>query len=97
LADDCLQAQGQKTGINYQDDYNRHLQLLIDGLDKHKESILNVFRVWDETFFPATLDTGFGAGSQTANDDAMAQALKMLNAGEKEVEEEEVENEDKVA
>jgi len=39
-ADDCLWAHGNETGINYQDDYDRYLQLLIDGLDKHKKSIL---------------------------------------------------------
>lgn len=75
-------------GINYQDDYDHYLHLLIDGLDKCKKSILNVFQEWDETFFPATLETGFGARSRTANDAAMAQALEMLNAGEEEVEEE---------
>jgi hypothetical protein len=53
-------------------------------LDKKKKSILNVFRVWDDTFFPATSDTGFGAGSRTAHNDAMAEALALLNAGEEE-------------
>jgi hypothetical protein len=75
-------------GINYQDDYDHYLQLLIDRLDKHKKSILNVFREWDQTFFPATLDTGFSARSQTANDVAMVKALEMLNAGEDEIEDE---------
>ena len=87
-ADNCLQAQGQEMRINYQDDYDHYLQLLIDGLDKCKKSIFNIFWVWDQTFFPATLDMGFVARSWTANDDVMAQALELLNAGEEEVEEE---------
>jgi len=43
------------------------------------------------------LDTGFGARSRTANDEAMAQALEMLNADEEENEDEEDGNEDEAA
>src|ERR1700692_656542 len=56
--DNCLWAQGQEMGINYQDNHDCYLQLLINELDKRKKLILNVFQEWDQTFFPATSDPG---------------------------------------
>ncbi|KAJ7108278.1 hypothetical protein C8R44DRAFT_680410, partial [Mycena epipterygia] len=51
-ADESLRENGTATGINWAADYEMYLKYLTTGLDKRKASVLKIFRVWDDIFFP---------------------------------------------
>lgn len=56
------------------------------GLRGKKPSVLNIFRVWDETFFPATADMGLAAGAQRPTNEATRKVMAMLDEEEPESE-----------
>ncbi|KAJ7793339.1 hypothetical protein B0H14DRAFT_3498202 [Mycena olivaceomarginata] len=53
-------------GINWQGDFEKYIKYLQNGLDKHKGSVLRIFREWDEIFFPE-MGTSL-AGNGTVNE-----------------------------
>ncbi|KII93188.1 hypothetical protein PLICRDRAFT_151672 [Plicaturopsis crispa FD-325 SS-3] len=85
-ADIALQAQGASTGINYADDFDLYLSMLIDGLRKRAKPVQNIFRVWDDLLFPGT-SSGLGTpagpstrASKASRDKAMALLDEMIAA-----------------
>jgi hypothetical protein len=60
----------------------------LQGLQQHKASVLNIFRVWDETFFPNT-DTSLSGkrhgGQDSNNEQSTKDALDALNADEEDL------------
>jgi hypothetical protein len=80
--DEYLQERGLSTGINWLSDFECYLKYLLQGLQQHKASVLNIFRVWDETFFP-NADTSLSGkrGQDLANNEQSTRdALDALNA-----------------
>jgi hypothetical protein len=57
--DDFSQECGLETGIYWHEEFDCHLQYLLQGLQQKKASVLNIFRVWDKTFFAGT-DSSLG-------------------------------------
>lgn len=54
---------------------------LLQGLQQRKASVLNIFRVWDETFFPMTNTSLSGCRDQISNNERSTRdALDALNA-----------------
>lgn len=90
-ADDSLRPHGAQTGIDWQADLEKYINYLQSGLDKRKASVLTIFRMWDEIFFPAS-DTGLG-GKASDNDGErrMQDVMELLNADDDEAVQEESE------
>lgn len=83
-ADDCLEARGAQTGIDWLADFEKYLHYLLDGLNKRKASILHIFRVWDDTFFPGQ-DGGLGGKTTDPEEESRMQSVwEKLNADEDE-------------
>jgi hypothetical protein len=83
--DDTFGPTGAVSGIEWQEDFEYYLQLLTEGLQKKKPSILNIFRVWDRKFYPNSED-GL-AHSVDPNDEGAEgrrAALEEMNAEEPE-------------
>ncbi|KAJ6496838.1 hypothetical protein DFH09DRAFT_1447898 [Mycena vulgaris] len=76
---------GAESGIEWQEDFEYYLQLLTEGLQKKKPSILNVFRAWDRKFYPNS-DDGLagGVGSDDEGAEGRRAALEEMNAEEPE-------------
>lgn len=79
-SDDLLQAVGTNTGINYANDFEEYLEVLMTGLRKKKKSILNVFREWDQVIFPHSDSSLVGQNQDTSN--GLKTAMDMLDADE---------------
>lgn len=80
-SDDCLQAVGNNTGINYSKDFDEYLELLVLGLQKKKRSTLEVFREWDRLIFPNS-DSSLVNQEQSDASSGFKAALEMLEADE---------------
>ncbi|KAJ7143961.1 hypothetical protein C8R44DRAFT_601429 [Mycena epipterygia] len=81
-ADESLRENGTAMGINWAADYEMYLKYLTTGLDKRKASVLKIFRVWDDIFFP-----GRSAASGTNGSDG-GSAVDVMDALNADVEEE---------
>ncbi|KAJ7699448.1 hypothetical protein B0H14DRAFT_2649149 [Mycena olivaceomarginata] len=71
--------------LEWQEDFKYYLQLLTEGLQKKKPSILNIFCVWDRKFYPNSEDRL--AHSTDPNDEGVEgrwAALEEMNAKEPE-------------
>jgi hypothetical protein len=79
--DDFLQTVGTNTGINYANDFDEYLEILMTGLRKKKKSILNVFREWDRVIFPNSDSSLVGSRQNQANS-GLKTAMDMLEADE---------------
>ncbi|KAJ7743895.1 hypothetical protein B0H14DRAFT_3607172 [Mycena olivaceomarginata] len=79
--DDTFMATGPTSAIEWQKDFEYYLQLLTEGLLKKMPSILNVFRVWDNKFYPNS-DEGLanGVDSDDEGDEGRRAALEEMNA-----------------
>lgn len=88
--DEQLQARGA-SNINWADDFDVYLRILMEGLEQRKKPVLEVFRTWDEAIFPSTSDQGLASKAKQGEDSntTMADALEMLRAAEVEEEEDE--------
>ena len=83
--DDFLQECGLETGIHWHDKFDSYLQYLLQGLQQRKASVLNIFHVWDQTFFAGT-DSSLGRHGQFSdNKQATRDALDALNADEEDL------------
>ncbi|KAJ7120387.1 hypothetical protein C8R44DRAFT_877817 [Mycena epipterygia] len=51
-ADDSLRENSTATGINWAADHEMYVKYLTTGIEKRKASVLKIFRVWNEIFFP---------------------------------------------
>jgi hypothetical protein len=81
-----LQERGLNTGIWWQNEFESYLKYLLQGLQKHKASVLNIFRIWDETFFAGTNASLGGRHDQISNNEQATQdAFDALNADEEEL------------
>jgi len=79
--DEFLQERGLNTGIDWHAELESYFQYLLQGLQQHKASVLNIFRVWDETFFPITNTSLSGRRDQISNNERSTRdALDALNA-----------------
>lgn len=87
--DEQLQERGA-SNINWADDFDVYLRILMEGLEQRKKPVLEVFRTWDEAIFPSTSDQGLASKAKQGEDSntTMADALEMLRAAEVEEEEE---------
>jgi hypothetical protein len=79
-SDDFLQSVGNNTGINYAQDFDEYLEILLTGLRKKKKSILNVFREWDRVVFPNSDSSMVGKDQETSR--GLKAAMEMLEADE---------------
>jgi hypothetical protein len=79
--DDFLQDRGLNTGIKWHSEFESYLKYLLQGLQQHKASVLNIFRVWDDMFFPNT-DTSLAGNHAPGsnNEQSTRDALDALNA-----------------
>jgi hypothetical protein len=85
--DDTFLPTGAASGIEWQQDFDYYLQLLTEGLQKKKPSILEVFRVWDQKFYPNSEDgLAGGVGSDDEGEEGRRAALEEMNAEEPEEE-----------
>jgi hypothetical protein len=83
--DDFLQERGLETGIHWHEEFDSYLQYLLQGLQQKKTSVLNIFRVWDQTFFAGT-DSSLGRHGQFSNNkQSTRDALDALNADEEDL------------
>lgn len=83
--DDTFAPIGGVSGIKWQEDFEYYLQLLTEGLQKKKPSILNVFRVWDQKFYPNSEDgLAHGIDSDDEGAESKRAALEEMNAEEPE-------------
>ncbi|KAJ7863762.1 hypothetical protein B0H14DRAFT_2348812, partial [Mycena olivaceomarginata] len=80
-ADDSLRENGKVTGINWAADYKLYLKYLTTGLEKRKTSVLKIFRVWDDIFFPGRSDA---SGRAENNGGSTVDAMDLLNANAEE-------------
>ncbi|KAF7967342.1 hypothetical protein HWV62_34675 [Athelia sp. TMB] len=79
--DGTLQSKGLISSINYQKLFDTYLKYLLTGLDTKKATVNKIFQVWDQAIFPATADTGLGAGCAGSNaeqDEAEAEVFADL-------------------
>ncbi|KAJ7276676.1 hypothetical protein C8J57DRAFT_1504508 [Mycena rebaudengoi] len=85
--DDEFLSTGTTSAIEWQMDFEYYLQLLTEGLLKRKPSILNIFRIWDNKFYPNS-DEGLanGVDSDDEAEESRRAALEEMN--EEEAEEE---------
>jgi hypothetical protein len=84
--DDYLQERGVSTGINWLSKFESYLNYLLQGLHQHKASVLNIFQVWDETFFPnANTSLAGKCGQSSNNEESMRNALEAWNADEEDL------------
>ncbi|KAJ6469089.1 hypothetical protein DFH09DRAFT_955340, partial [Mycena vulgaris] len=72
-ADANLSACVAQTGIDWHSDLEKYIQYLRSGLDKRKASVLNLFREWDELFFP---ESETSLAGKNADDDGAERAMK---------------------
>ena len=89
-----LQERGISTGIDWRTEFECYLQYLLQGLQQHKASVLNIFRTWDSIFFPNTdtsLSRNCGQGSNS--EESTRNALNALNADEEDLEDNVASNE----
>ncbi|KAJ7906928.1 hypothetical protein B0H13DRAFT_2332977 [Mycena leptocephala] len=63
--------------INWAADYELYLTYLTTGLKKRKASVLKIFRVWDDIFFPGRSDASARAED---NGSSTVDAMDLLNA-----------------
>ncbi|KAJ7651756.1 hypothetical protein B0H17DRAFT_1215216 [Mycena rosella] len=84
-ADTTLTVQGVQTGINWHADLEKCIQYLQNGLDRHKASVLKLFREWDELFFPNS-ETSLACNNDDKDheDQTMKDVMNMLDADEEE-------------
>ncbi|KAJ7724748.1 hypothetical protein DFH07DRAFT_783221 [Mycena maculata] len=81
--DETFLPTGSVSAIEWQADFKFYLQILTEGLLKKKPSILNIFRVWDNKFYPNSDESL--AGGVDSNDEAeqgRQAALEEMNAEE---------------
>ncbi|KAJ6499482.1 hypothetical protein DFH09DRAFT_945222, partial [Mycena vulgaris] len=84
-ADANLSARGAQTGINWHSDLEKYIHYLQSGLDKRKASVLNLFRGWDELFFP---ESETSLAGKNADDDRAEHAMKdVMDLSDADVEE----------
>ncbi|KAJ7321995.1 hypothetical protein DFH08DRAFT_818372 [Mycena albidolilacea] len=93
-ADDSLRKNSKVTGINWAADYELYLKYLTTGLEKCNTSVLKIFRMWDDIFFPGRSDASGGAEN---NGGSTVDAMDLLNADAEEEPEDGGENEEKHA
>ncbi|KAJ7430759.1 hypothetical protein B0H11DRAFT_2390248 [Mycena galericulata] len=79
--DETFLPTGSTSAINWQKDFEYYLQLLTEGLLKKKPSIVNIFRVWDNKFYPNS-DQGLadGVDSDDEAEEGRQAALEEMNA-----------------
>jgi len=79
--DDTFVPTGSTSAIEWQQDFEYYLQLLTEGLLKKKPSTLNIFRVWDQKFYPNS-DEGManGVDSDDEGEQGRQAALEEMNA-----------------
>ncbi len=76
---------GTNTGINYRNDFEEYLELLLKGIQRRKRSVLNVFKEWDRVLFPNSDSSAIGEpGSGHKISSGMKTALDMLDGDEDE-------------
>ncbi|KAF8211915.1 hypothetical protein K438DRAFT_1567586 [Mycena galopus ATCC 62051] len=83
--DDIFGPTGATSGIEWQEDFEYYLQLLTEGLQKKKPSIMEVFCMWDQKFYPNSEDSlagGFDSDDEGA--EGRRAALEEMNAEEPE-------------
>ncbi|KAJ7125529.1 hypothetical protein C8R43DRAFT_1030425 [Mycena crocata] len=79
--DDMFLPTGNESAIEWQQDFEYYLQFLTEGLWKKKPSIVNIFRVWDNKFYPNS-DEGFANGpdSDDEGEESRRAAMEEMNA-----------------
>ncbi|KAJ7680006.1 hypothetical protein B0H17DRAFT_943567 [Mycena rosella] len=84
-ADTTLTVQGVQMGINWHADLEKCIQYLQNGLDRHKASVLKLFREWDKLFFPNS-ETSLACNNDDKDheDQTMKDVMDMLDADEEE-------------
>ena len=70
--DEQFRPVGVQSTINWAAEFHFYLRWLTDGLNKRKESVLNIFRVWDKALFPTYA---------VQHDNACGNATTSLNRG----------------
>jgi hypothetical protein len=79
--DEKLQKTGTATRIEWFSDFECYLKYLLQGLRHRKASVLNIFKVWDDTLFPNTTDSLSGKPSQAiTNEVSTRDVLALLSA-----------------
>ncbi|THU75756.1 hypothetical protein K435DRAFT_590977, partial [Dendrothele bispora CBS 962.96] len=81
--DNYLQEYGKHTMIDWQQDFESYLMYLLNGIRQKKVCVVELFRLYDEIFFPGTSsEGGHGAVVRKNMDDQDAEMMDMLNRGE---------------
>ncbi|KAJ6495001.1 hypothetical protein DFH09DRAFT_1103839 [Mycena vulgaris] len=78
-ADDSLRENGTVTGINWAADHELYVKYLTTGLEKRKASVFNIFRVWDDIFFPGR-GAGLGGRADNGEGGSVVDVMAALNA-----------------
>ncbi|KAJ7710606.1 hypothetical protein B0H17DRAFT_893343, partial [Mycena rosella] len=78
-ADDSLRENSTVTGINWAADHELYVKYLTTGLEKRKASVSNIFRVWDDIFFPGR-GAGLGGRVDDGGGDSVTGVMAALNA-----------------
>lgn len=82
-ADDQLSETGTVTGIKWAEDHEKYVKYLTSGLEERRASVLKIFRIWDDIFFPGR---GPGLGGRPTEEDSTADAMDALRADDEEEE-----------
>lgn len=91
-ADKSLLSHGSKTGISYQEDYEYYFKYLHKGLYNKKSYVLDIFKVWNEVFYPGVTDTASPSTTiPTKPDDENLEALLADLSAQEDADEEDVE------
>jgi len=81
-----LQEHGLNTGTKWHSEFESYLKYLLQGLQQHKVSVLNIFRTWDNKFFPNTETSLAGQCREGSNNEQSTRdALDALNADEEDL------------
>src|SRR3977135_418535 len=60
--DGPLQRQGSTSGIDYEGDFITYLRYLVSGRTEKKSTVVRIFRIWNQYFFPESEKVDIVAG-----------------------------------
>lgn len=78
LADDTLLPHGSETGISYQKDYESYFEYIHTGLHSNRASTINLFKTWNDVFYPSTIHHTIDSTSSELYDETFAAAMRDL-------------------
>ncbi|KAJ7715085.1 hypothetical protein DFH07DRAFT_785663 [Mycena maculata] len=78
--DETFLPTGSVSAIEWQADFEFYLQILTEGLLKKKPSILNIFRVWDNKFYPNS-DESLAGGVDSRSKRASRRGVQRVSSG----------------